>query len=252
MKRIIFTSLFFLIITLIPALYKTMTLYPEQNCIVLEDFETYGSNPFPAWESREAYDKVKKIYSVMIEGDRKFLHASTLDYNKMIQIGRPIKNIKLAGSDKSYWDIYQNPYIQWEWRVHVLPKDANENTVNDSAAAIYVVFPRKNLPVLDWEKQPADWLKYVWSSTQPVGTVVKKHVEKFGVTLYNGKTIVVATGGKNLKKWITFRRNVLQDYRTYFGKNPKYHPSMIGILTDANSTKSSAIADYDNIMICPN
>jgi len=232
---------------LLPGLHNFLTLQSETSCMVLDDFQSYGNSPLPAWESKSSKDKVMKIYSIIVEGDRKFLRASTLDYNKMIQIGRPVKKMKLPGN---YWDIYRYPCIKWDWRVHIIPKDANENTVNDSAAAIYVVFPRKNLPVLDWDNQPADWLKYVWSSTQPVGTVVKKHVKKYGVTLYSGKTIVVATGSKNLKKWTTFKRNVLEDYRKYFGKNPKYHPSVIGILTDSNSTKSQAMADYDNIMAC--
>lgn len=251
MKRIFFTILVLAAMVLKPGTYDSMVLYPEQGCIVLEDFQAYGNDPFSVWKSRKPYDQMIRIYSVIVEGDRKFLRASTLNYNKGIQIGRQINVIRLAGSNKIVWDIYKYPCVSWDWRVHILPKNADEKVNNDSAAAIYVVFQRKNVPVLDWENQPADWLKYVWSSTLPVGTVVTKHVQKYGVVLYSGKTIVVATGNKNLKKWTTFKRNVLQDYRTYFGKDPKFHPSVIGILTDSNTTKTSAMADYDNIMACP-
>ncbi|HPS58323.1 MAG TPA: DUF3047 domain-containing protein [Spirochaetota bacterium] len=250
MQRFLLTIILLLYVMVRPVMHDSMYLHSAQGYLMLEDFQGYGSSPFPAWESTKPYDQVARIYSVLVEGDRKFLRASTLELNKMIQIGRPIKKIKFTGPD-NYWDIYKYPCIQWDWRVHTIPKGADERigNVNDSAASIYVVFPRKNLPVLDWENQPADWFKYVWSSTLPVGTVVQKHVKKYGVTLYKGKTIVVASGSSNLKKWVTFKRNVLADYRTYFGKEPKYHPSVIGILTDSNSTKSSAMADYDNIMV---
>lgn len=247
MPRFLFTIFVLLYAVVNPGVYDSMNLHSAQGYLMLEDFQGYGSNPFPAWECVAKYEDVIKIYSVIVEGDRKFLRASTLNYNKMIQIGRPVKKMKLSGP-YTYWDIYRYPYIQWDWRVHIIPENANENKKNDSAASLYVVFPRKNIPVLDWENQPADWLKYVWSSTLPEGTLIKKHVKKFGVTLYDGKTVVVATGSKNLKKWMTFKRNVLADYRTYFGREPRFHPSVIGILTDSNSTRSSAMADYDNIM----
>lgn len=251
MQRFLLTILLLLYALVLPGGYDSTTLYPAQGgYLILEDFQSYGSSPFPAWESPKPRDQAAKIYSIVTEGEKKFLRASTLKLNKMVQIGRQVKKMKLDGREK-YWDIYKYPFIQWDWRVHSIPARADEriDKLNDSAAAIYVVFPRKNLPILDWEKQPADWIKYVWSSTAPEGTVVHKHVKKYGITLYIGKTIVVATGNKNLNKWITFKRNVLADYRKHFGKKPKYHPSVIGILTDSNSTKSSAIADYDNIMV---
>lgn len=249
MQRFLMITILLLYILVRPGWYDSMNLHSAQGFIMLEDFQSYGSSPFPAWDSAVPLDNAVKVYSVIVEGDRKFLRASTFEYNKkIVQIGRPVKKMKLASAG-NYWDIYKYPFIQWDWRVHTIPKNANENTKkDDSAAAIYVVFPRKNLPALDWENQPADWIKYVWSSTLPAGTVVAKHKKKYGVTLYNGKIVVVATGSKNLKKWATFKRNVLTDYRTYFGKEPKYHPTVIGILTDSNSTKSSAMADYDNIM----
>ena len=250
MRRFLFTGILLLYVLARPGVYDSMNIYPAQGYIVLEDFQGYGSTPFPEWEATASSGNTTKVYSIRNEGGRKFLRASTVEYNKkVIQIGRPIKKMKLAGG-ANYWDIYKYPCIQWDWRVHILPENANEiSKRDDSAAGIYVVFPRKNLPILDWENQPADWIKYVWSTTLPIGTVIKKHKKKYGITLYNGRVIVVATGRANLKKWVTLKRNVLADYRTYFGKKPRYHPTVIGILTDSNSTKSIAVADYDNILV---
>lgn len=253
MRRLLLTSVILVYTILAPGSFNPMVLHPAQSYIMLEDFQGYGNDPFSGWQARDSYENSIKIYSVIVEGDRKFLRASTLSSNKSIQIGKLINENKLIGSDKIWWDIYKYPCISWDWRIHVLPKDGSEEAKkrNDSAAAIYVVFQRKRVPAVDWQNQPSDWIKYVWSTTLPVGTVVKRSASKLGVTLYDGRYVVVASGKKNMKKWMTVKRNVLQDYRQFFDKNPKFQPSVIGILTDSNSTHSTAMADYDNIMVTP-
>ncbi len=250
MRRFLLTVIMLLYILASPGLHSSMNLHSGQGYIVLEDFQGYNDNPLSVWKTQSSYSRAVQIYSIIIEGDRKFLRGSTFNLNKMVQIGKLINENKLMGSDKIWWDIYKYPFISWEWRVHTLPEGADESNdlVNDSAAGLYVVFQRSRVPVVDWQRQPADWIKYVWSSTLPVGTVVRQNVTKYGITLYNGRYVVIASGRKDLKKWITNKRNVLADYQSCFGKSPRYHPSMLGIVTDSNSTATTAMADYDNII----
>ena len=105
---------------------------------------------------------------------------------------------------------------------------------------------------MGWQNQPVNWIKYVWSSTLPVGTVVNTNRTSMGVTLFEGRYVVVASGPGELKKWVTFKRNIAEDYRELFGSAPRFSPSMIAILTDSNDTKSVAAADYDNIRASKN
>jgi hypothetical protein len=149
------------------------------------------------------------------------------------------------------WDINSYPILTWQWRVHRLPLGANEakRGRNDSAAAIYVLFQRKQIPYLSWRYQPVNVIKYIWSSSLPAGMVVKKKKIQFGSIIYEGRFIVLESGNKKIGKWISEKRNVLKDYIRVFGKKPTYNPILIAILTDSNNTKSSAIADYDNIVI---
>jgi hypothetical protein len=114
---------------------------------------------------------------------------------------------------------------------------------------MYVVFIRRRVPLLPWDKQPINVIKYVWSTTLPVGRVLNKIKNKLGMIIYEGRFLVLQSGASRMGGWITERRNVLEDYRRLFGNNPPGNPVMVAILTDSNDTRSVASADYDDIVI---
>jgi len=242
MRRKFTLIIIFLFAIISSGIIQPQMLQSGSECIMLEDFQKYGDNPFSEWSAKENISYAYPIYKINQENGNKFLHASTINYNKSIQLGK--SNIQ--------WDLYSYPYISWDWRVGILPNGGNEypGHANDSAAGIYVVFQTKSIPYAKWQYQPANWIKYVWSTTLPVGTVITKKVSKMGMDLYEGRYIVVASGYNNLGKWITYKRNVVEDYQNTFGVKPVYKAIVIGILTDSNKTKSRAVADYDNIKAC--
>lgn len=248
-NKFILTTLIFLFMT------GVYIFQPEQavslsDCMVLEDFQEYADNPFSQWEFRESYKKAASVYSIIEENNSKFLRGSTRFANNSVQLGRRI-NKKICKNNDINWDINSFPCISWDWRIKILPAGGNEDAekTNDSAAGIYIVFPKNKNSILGWQYQPAYWIKYVWSTTLPVGTVISRKFSRFGISLYEGRYIVVASGEESMEKWITFKRNVLQDYITYFGKPPVSNPIAVGILTDSNDTGSQAEADYDNIKV---
>ena len=66
------------------------------------------------------------------------------------------------------------------------------------------------------------------------GTVIKKGFTR----------IVVLRSGKNgTNAWVNESVNIYNDYEKFFEKTPS-NPQGIAILTDANSTRSIAVADY--------
>lgn len=224
-------------------------LYPANDFIVLEDFEKYNSYPFAEWKHKKQFKDSYLIYSLVKENNNKFLRGSSLIINTSTQLVKEINYNKITGKSLINWDIYKYPCLSWQWRVHLIPENANESIpeLNDSAAGIYVIFQKRIVPFAGWQYQSANWIKYVWSSSLPVGTIITRDYSKAGIDIYDGKYVVVASGKKNLGEWITFKRNVLEDYIKFFGEKPKYNPILIGILTDANNTKSKVQADYDNI-----
>ncbi len=216
--------------------------------IILEDFQSMNKSPFPKWKVRKENSNRYKIYSIANDRSNRYLQATTSRSTNSIQIGLPLN--RYSQGQKMTWDIINHPWLTWDWRVKRLPAGGNEKikSKNDSAAGIYVIFQSAYVPFAGWKYQPVNWIKYVWSSTLPVGTVVSRTIKDYGITI-RGKYVVVASGKKGLGKWINFKRNVLYDYIQFFREKPKYPPIMIGILTDANATHDIAEADYDNIKV---
>jgi len=240
-KSIILISL--LLTALLFGLQQYSELFSQSDYIILEDFQNYKGNPFSVWKSRDDIKQATPVYKIVEEDGKKFLRASTVNVNNSIQIGKP--NLK--------WDIKTYPNLNWEWRVRILPAGGNEKVgkTNDSAAGLYVIYQTKTIPLAGWQYQPANWIKYVWSTTLPVGTVITRKDSKLGID-FEGRYVVVASGKNDLNKWITFKRNVVDEYQKYFGSKPPYKSMMIGILTDSNDTKDKAEADYGVIKASKN
>ncbi len=213
----------------------------DNGSIILENFEGYSNtnNIFNTWLLRnDNPNEASVIYKINTEDGNKFLNAKSTGTS--IQIAKKIK-----------WDIKSFPVLSWRWRTIEIPKDANEDAKgrNDSGAAIYVIFQRSTIPFLSWKYQPINVIKYVWSTNLPVGKIVHKDRKTAGKIIYEGNFIVIESDTANLGKWITEERNVLEDYKKVFKESPKKDPYLIAILSDSNDTKSSAIADYDDIII---
>lgn len=209
------------------------------GAVVIDDFQGYSSSPFSKWMIRDATRKAAdSVYRLLAENDNIYLGADSS--GSSIQIAKKVS-----------WNINRHPLLTWKWRARRLPANANEayGNTNDSAASIYVIFQRARVPFMPWDRQPINVIKYVWSTTLPVGSVVNKKKEKLGVVIYEGRFLVLQTGRTRLGSWMTERRNVFDDYRRLFGTSPPGNPVLVAILTDSNETRSSAAADYDDIMI---
>jgi Protein of unknown function (DUF3047) len=74
---------------------------------------------------------------------------------------------------------------------------------------------------------------YIWDSTAPVGTICKS--QKTGTVTY----IFLRSGGGELGKWITERRNVVEDFRKIYGGVPD-NPTALSLSIDSDDTASSA------------
>ncbi len=136
------------------------------------------------------------------------------------------------------WDLDEHPILQWQWLAKRLPKDGDESRLrrNDSAASVYVVWQAGFL-------MKVRSLRYSWSSTVPVGTQISR---RFG---YNQIT-VVETGDANLNSWRTVRINVREDYLNRFGISGITPPDAIALLTDSDSTRTSAESYYAEFKRC--
>ncbi len=220
----------------------------DNGSILLEDFEDNWVGNLPGdWYDRDGNKPLYKHsieeqktykYQVKKEGSNNFLRYEGTRAKHM--------SFPLINEDKeNIYDInlYETPILSWKVRAHKLPEGANEKSSdrNDSVASIYVVFGMGRVALV--KKVPKS-IRYTWSTTLPEGETGSK---LFG----NQQIIVVNSGEQDRGKWITFERNLVEDYRRMFGDDPPKNPIAILILSDGDSTNSYVKADYDDIMLKP-
>ena len=135
------------------------------------------------------------------------------------------------------YDPIEYPILTWHWKVdHVLDKgDARKREGDDYAARIYVVFPSS----LFWRTKA---INYIWANRLPKGEAVPNPFTA------NALMVAVESGSSLVGRWVEERRNIVEDYRKYFGKDPP-KVGAIAIMTDTDNTGENAIAWYGEIRI---
>ena len=200
----------------------TFAAAPAQ-VLPLETFEESPLHAFPAqWHVRGDTEAAHTIYRVMVENNNQFLHA---DANQQaIQIG-----LVRRFSPREF------SVVRWRWRVLQLPPNGDESRkeTHDSAAGVYIIFDNTVFPRI---------IKYVWSTTLPVGTRVRNPLYE------RAKIIVLESGTAGLGEWRQETVNVYADYKTLFGAEPGEVHS-IGVASSSSFTKSRVIADYDDFQL---
>jgi hypothetical protein len=203
--------------------------------IVVDDFENEPSGEAPGgWvfvkSNREilSYEEAREPGEEMVvrrENGNRFVRLHT--ENEAFRFS------KRNGVDFE-WDLDTHPRLSWRWRALELPEGASERGKNDTGGALYVTFGT------DWLGRPKS-IKYTYSSSLPVGTVVD-----FG-NLY---VIVVDSAREpRMGEWQRVERNVVQDYRQVFGGSPPDRPVSITLWSDSDTTGDVATVDLDDIAL---
>jgi hypothetical protein len=138
-------------------------------------------------------------------------------------------------------DLQQYPILSWSWKVVQLPAggDVREPASNDQAAQVYVVFPRWPSP-----RTTSDVIGYVWDARAPAGTTLVYPEAP------NVRVVVVESGPERLEQWLQQRRNVAEDYRALFGREPP-RAGKVALMIDTNDTRSEAEAMFGELTFSP-
>ena len=207
----------------------------NNNARIVDDFNGYEEGAIPAWwglQGRRVFPldpsmrEAGEYYAIHVDESGKFLRMQVKD--ESVRIVMPNEE----GMD---WSLEDHPRISWQWRVQQMPDGAREDrdALDDTAGAVYITFS------FNFFGQPRS-IKYTYSSTLPVGTVVSQG---------RLKVIVVASGPTQLEKWIRIDRDVAEDYRIMFGKNPPDRPVSIALWSDSDSIHGMSEIDIDNVML---
>ncbi len=179
------------------------------------------------WE--EKMFKGKVFYSVIVNNIDGYLSA----YSKSSASGIFYK---------LRFDPKITPMASWKWKVVKFPEkkenlDLGQGWVekDDYAARFYVIFPK-----LAFNLTKA--LEYIWDENIPEGTIIISPYSK------NIRLMVVESGKKNLGQWVFEERNIYEDFKKAFGREPN-EVGAIAIMTDTDNTASTAEAYYDEIKV---
>ena len=201
-------------------LLSLVTIACAADLIVVEDWAKVqvGTKGLPPEWKAQNWGSPKYEFEIVTEDNQRVLHMKSAN------------EASLASRDiKGKVNLKETPIIEWSWKVTALPKgcDSCKKATDDQAVQVYVVWPR--FP----EAVRSRILGYVWDTSEPVGTVCKS--EKTGTVTY----FVIRSGTAELGKWLTERRNVLEDFTKIYGEAPE-NPGGVSISIDSNDTNSSS------------
>lgn len=201
------------------------------------------------WELITYFRRAKNKMSLSKEGKRTVLKVRSLGSASAI-LKRPEVELKAF------------PVLVWCWKINRVVGMANESRKdrNDSAARIRVIFGKrgakppekpppgiseffKSLGVQMGGVEPSGFkIDYTWGNTIPSGEVIDYPGSK------NHKTVIVQSGEERANRWVWEKRNLVEDYRQFFGGTP---PGLAGIvvLTDTDDTNEGVIAHYSSIVM---
>jgi hypothetical protein len=181
-----------------------------------------GWKAYATPRGRPAYDFV-----VVQDDGRRGLHVRSRDEHSTI-------------AREIHVDLDATPVLEWSWKMMELPRggDVRRRETSDLAAQVLVVWPR--FP----ETLRSRLIAYAWGSTETPGAVERSR--KTGTVTF----VIVRSGPEDLGRWVTERRNVLEDYRRVYGERPE-SPRAIAISVDTNDTRSTAAGIIGPITFTP-
>jgi hypothetical protein len=187
---------------------------------VVEDWRSYplGMRGVPSGWMRQSWGGAAYDFEIVADDGQPVLHLRSKGDSSTI--GRDLRN---------QFNLREMPVLEWSWKVITLPNGAHAcyGSTDDEAAQFYVAWLR--FP----EMVRSLIIGYVWDSTGTVGTICKS--QKTPTVTY----VILRSGGGESGKWITERRNVVEDFLRIYGEQPE-NPSALSLSIDSDDTASSA------------
>ncbi len=129
--------------------------------------------------------------------------------------------------------------LAWRWKVdHAIPGNEREREKrgDDFAARVFVVFGG------EFPSRSNKALCYVWAASEPAGSVYPSPYAA------NVAMIVVASGDSGAGAWHGVERDIIADYRAFFGEDPD-ELSGVALMVDTDNTRSEVRAYFDDLQL---
>lgn len=148
-------------------------------------------------------------------------------------------------------DIRDFPILTWKWKVENILRGNDERTIegDDHPIRIFFVFEPdpskqslwfrlKRLLYLDrihGHPMGGRFTEYLWSSHLQAGDIINDPGKPWQ------KLMVIEGGGSNIGRWLSYKRNLYEDYKRLYGGQPR-RLIFVGILNDTDQTGQEAVS----------
>ena len=223
------------------------SLAPSQKSVTTASSTAWQPEDQMKWDPVKIPGKVATQYSVVRLSNRTALLANAQSSASMLRKDLHIEPAQLG-------------VLSFSWQIKKLIDGADmaQRDHDDSPVRLVLAFDgdrsqfsAKNAMlselshVMSGRPMPYATLMYVWSNHRSVESVIQNprtdRIQK----------IVVESGAQRLNQWLTYERNVREDYEKAFGEPPGALIG-IGLMTDSDNTRSHAQAWYGPIQLLDN
>jgi len=156
-------------------------------------------------------------------------------------------------------DIKEYPIVSWKWRVENVLQNVDERTRagDDHPIRIFFVFEPDESKQSFWFRlkrflyldrlhghpMGGRFTEYLWSSSLEAGTVISDPNKPWQ------KLMVVEGGREHLGEWLSYRRNLYEDFKDLYREEPR-RLIFIGILNDTDQTGQEATSYISDLKFC--
>jgi hypothetical protein len=220
------------------------TLAPPEKSLATASSTAWQPEDQMKWDAVKIPGKVATQYSVVRVSNRSALQANAQSSASMLRKDLHIEPEQLG-------------VLSFSWQIKKLIEGADmaQRDHDDSPVRLVLAFDgdrsqfsAKNAMlselshVMSGRPMPYATLMYVWCNHRPAESVIQNprtdRIQK----------IVVESGAQRLNQWLTYERNVREDYVKAFGEPPGALIG-IGLMTDSDNTRSHAQAWYGPIQL---
>ena len=188
-------------------------------------FDGFAEGWRQQWQEQRLFARPTQ-YDTVRDGGQLVLHARSETAN--------------AGLLRKVWQpAPTHGRLSWRWKIQQ-PLTANpgerSRAGDDYAARVFVVFETSLLPL------QTRAINYVWAAHEPVGAVfASPHTG-------NVAMIVLRSGATEAGTWQMERRDVLADYRAFFGEAPR-SITAVAVLVDTDHAGLLAEARFADLRL---
>ena len=158
--------------------------------------------------------------------------------------GQPVLVAESRNAASGLWrpaplDSPRSGRLTWRWNVQrVIPENEHEREKrgDDFAARVFVVFGG------EFPSRSNKALCYVWAASEPIGSVYPSPYAA------NVAMVVVASGDSGTGAWRRVERDIIADYRAFFGHDPD-ELSGVALMVDTDNTRSEVRTYFDDLQL---